>query len=136
MEAQLIVYPGFMMVLLTMIIYIKNRLAVGKAFQNKEIKSSYLKFYQDTPPDYLEITRQTLKNQFELPMLFYFLIALIYGRGNINQLDIVFAWIFVISRYIHAYVRLSSNYVPNRAKIFIFGLLFLLAGWINFLIYL
>ena len=134
MEAQLIVYPGFMMVLLTMILYIKNRLEVGKAFQNKEIKSSYLKIYQDIPPDYVEITRQTLKNQFELPILFYFLIALIYGRGNINQLDIVFAWIFVFSRYIHAYVRLSSNYVRNRAKIFIFGFLFLLVGWVNFLI--
>ena len=47
MEVKLIVYPGFMMVLLTLMLYIKNRLAVGEAFQNKEIKSSYLKVYKE-----------------------------------------------------------------------------------------
>jgi len=114
----------------------KNRIEVGKAFKNKQIKSSYLKIYSDNSPEYLEVIRQTLKNQFELPVLFYFLICLLYINNNINQLDLIFAWIFCISRYMHVYIRLSSNFVPNRAKMFIVGCFSLLAGWINFLIYL
>ena len=134
MDNTLIIYPGFAIVCLTFLLYTKNRIEVGRAFSNKEIKGSYLKLYKDTPPDYVEISRQTLKNQFELPIIFYFLVALLYIRGNLNQLDLIFAWIFAISRYIHAYIRLNSNYVPNRAKIFIVGCAALLAGWINFIV--
>tara|TARA_B100001123_G_scaffold314473_1_gene351924 strand:+ start:51 stop:461 length:411 start_codon:yes stop_codon:yes gene_type:complete len=134
MESSLIIYPGFAVVCLTFLLYIKNRIEVGKAFSEKSIKGSYLKFYQDKPPEHVEISRQTLKNQFELPVLFYFLITLLYVKGNITQLDLILAWIFAVSRFIHAYIRLSSNYVPNRAKMFIVGLIALLAGWINLII--
>ena len=134
MNNSLIIYPGFAVVCLTILLYIKNRIEVGRAFSNKEIKGSYLKLYKDTPPYYVEISRQTLKNQFELPIIFYFLVVLIYVRGELNQFDLIFSWIFTISRYIHAYVRLGSNYVPNRAKIFIIGLIALLAGWVNFIV--
>ena len=134
MSSTFIIYPGFAVVVLTLILYTKNRIEVGKAFSAKQIKGSYLKFYKDIPPDSVEISRQTLKNQFELPIIFYFLIALLYSNGTITQLDLIFAWIFTMSRYIHAYIRLSSNYVPYRAKMFIVGLIALLAGWINFII--
>ena len=134
MESSLIIYPGFAVVCLTFILYTKNRIEVGKAFSEKSIKGSYLKFYQDIPPEHVEISRQTLKNQFELPFLFYFLVTLLYVKGSISQFDLILAWTFAVSRYIHAYIRLSSNYVPNRAKIFIVGLIALLGGWINFII--
>ena len=134
MNNALIIYPGCAVVFLTFLLYTKNRIEVGKAFSAKQIKGSYLKLYKDIPPDNVEISRQTLKNQFELPIIFYFLVSLLYIKGSLNQLDLIFAWIFAISRYIHAYVRLSTNYVPRRAKIFIVGLIALLAGWINFII--
>ena len=134
MESSLIIYPGFTVVVLTFFLYIKNRIEVGKAFSEKSIKGSYLKLYQDIPPEHVEISRQTLKNQFELPVLFYFLVILLYVKGTLSQLDLILAWIFAVSRYIHAYIRLSSNYVPNRAKMFIVGLIALLAGWINLII--
>ena len=134
MESSLIIYPGFTVVVLTFFLYIKNRIEVGKAFSEKSIKGSYLKLYQDIPPEHVEISRQTLKNQFELPVLFYFLVILLYVKGTLSQLDLILAWIFAVSRYIHAYIRLSSNYVPNRAKMFIVGFIALLAGWINLII--
>ena len=36
------------------------------------------------------------------------------------------AWAFVATRYVHAYVHISSNFVPNRLKAFIIGVLALL----------
>jgi|TARA_B110000438_G_scaffold77253_1_gene77434 hypothetical protein len=134
MESSLIIYPGFAVVVLTFLLYTKNRIEVGKAYSKKSIKGSYLKLYQDIPPEHVEISRQTLKNQFELPVLFYFLVVLLYAEGTISQIDIIFAWIFAVSRYIHAYIRLSTNYIPRRAMIFIVGMISLLAGWVNFII--
>lgn len=134
MENQLIIYPAVIHIILILYLYIRARSNTVKAYKNREINKVYPKLYQGESPDYLENSRQTLKNQFELPIIFYFLISLIVATGRVTFLDIIFAWLFVISRYIHCYVRLSSNYVPHRSKVFIGGVMFLTCGWINFLV--
>ena len=132
METTLILYPAISMMLLTLILYIKNYLDNVKAKKSGDIKFSYFKAYQGEVPEHVAVSRQTLKNQFELPILFYFLISLIVAFDAMALLDIIFAWIFVISRYIHCYIRLTSNYVPSRAKIFQVGLITLIIWWISF----
>ena len=134
MQKTLILYPTVLMMVLTLYLYVKNYLDNTKAHKNKIIKGKYFKAYQGEVPEYIEVSRQTLKNQFELPILFYFLISLILIFDNVVIIDIILAWLFVVSRYIHCYIRLTSNYVPYRARIFQLGLLILIAGWINFLI--
>ena len=130
----LILYPAISMMILTLFLYVKNYLDNRKATINKSIKFSYFKTYTGEVPDYVAVSRQTLKNQFELPIFFYFLISVILVFDKVSQLDIIFAWIFVVSRYLHCYIRLNSNYVPNRAKVFTFGMLVLVVWWIVFLV--
>ena len=81
----------------------------------------------------MPVSRQTLKNQFELPIFFYFLISTILAFDIVSQLDLILAWIFVAFRYLHCYIRLSSNHVPHRAKVFKLGMLVLIVWWIVFL---
>jgi len=132
-EKTLILYPAISMMLLTLFLYVKNYLDNRKAKKNKSIKFSYFKTYTGDAPDYVVISRQTLKNQFELPIFFYFLISIILVFDRVSQLDIILAWVFVASRYLHCYVRLSSNYVPNRAKVFQLGMIVLIVWWVFFL---
>ena len=134
MEKNLILYPAIAMMILTLFLYVKNYLDNRKATKNKSIKFSYFKTYKGEVPDYVVVSRQTLKNQFELPIFFYFLIAVILTFDKVSQLDIILAWIFVLSRYLHCYIRLSSNYVPYRAIVFQFGMLVLIVFWILFLV--
>tara|TARA_B100001250_G_scaffold354807_1_gene328881 strand:+ start:58 stop:471 length:414 start_codon:yes stop_codon:yes gene_type:complete len=133
MEKTLILYPAISMMTLTFFIYVKNYLDGRKAVLNKSIKFSYFKAYKGEVPDYMAVSRQTLKNQFELPIFFYFLISIILVFDKVSQLDIIFAWLFSASRYFHCYIRLSSNYVPYRGKIFQLSMLILIAWWIIFL---
>ena len=133
MEKTLILYPSISMIFLTLFLYVKNYLDNRKATTNKTIKFSYFKTYTGEVPDYLAVSRQTLKNQFELPIFFYFLICIILVFDKVSQLDLILAWIFVVSRYLHCYIRLNSNYVLNRAKVFLLGMLVLIAWWIIFL---
>ena len=133
MEKTLILYPAIAMMLLTLFLYSKNYLDNLRAKKANLIKFSYFKIYKGEVPDYISVSRQTLKNQFELPIFFYFLISLIISFDKVFQLDIVFAWIFVVSRYLHCYVRLSSNHVPHRAKIFQLGMIVLIVWWGIFL---
>ena len=133
MEKNLILLPAISMMILTLFLYVKNYLDNRKAIINKSIKFSYFKAYKGEIPDYLAVSRQTLKNQFELPIFFYFLIFIILIFDKVSQLDLALAWIFVASRYLHCYIRLSSNYVPYRGKIFQLSMLILIAWWIIFL---
>ena len=48
--------------------------------------------------------------------------------------ELILSWTFSISRYLHCYIRLTSNYVPYRAKIFTFGYLILIILSIDVLI--
>tara|TARA_X000001036_G_C20119355_1_gene578667 strand:+ start:52 stop:465 length:414 start_codon:yes stop_codon:yes gene_type:complete len=130
MEKTLILYPAISMMILTLFLYGKNYLDNRKATTNKSIKFSYFKTYTGDVPDYIAISRQTLKNQFELPIFFYFLISIVLVFDKISQLDLILAWIFVASRYLHCYIRLSSNYVPYRAIAFELGMLVLIVWWI------
>ena len=134
MEKNLILYPAIAMMILTLFLYVKNYLDNRKATKNKSIKFSYFKTYTGEVPDYVVVSRQTLKNQFELPILFYFLIAVILAFDKVSQFDIALAWTFVLSRYLHCYIRLSSNYVPYRAIVFQFGMFVLIVFWILFLV--
>ena len=133
MEKTLILYPAISMMVLTLFLYTKNYLDGRKAVLNKSIKFSYFKAYTGEVPDYMAVSRQTLKNQFELPIFFYFLISFILVFDNVSMLDLVLAWIFVVVRYLHCFIRLSSNYVPRRALLFMLGMLVLTIWWITFL---
>tara|TARA_Y100000590_G_scaffold468736_1_gene652859 strand:- start:274 stop:684 length:411 start_codon:yes stop_codon:yes gene_type:complete len=134
MENKLLLYPVTMMFFLIIYLYVRNFLDNIKAKNSKKIKFSYFKTYQGEVPDYIAVSRQTLKNQFELPIFFYFLVSAIMAIDAVSRIDVFFAWSFVVSRYIHCYIRLTTNYVPHRAKLFKLGLLILIVWWIQFLI--
>ena len=122
------------MVMLTLFLYVKNYFDNLKAIKNKGVKFDYFKTYHGEVPEHVAVSRQTLKNQFELPILFYFLISLIVLFDSVSKIDLILAWMFVISRYLHCYIRLTSNHVPYRANFFILGLFVLILSWINFLL--
>jgi hypothetical protein len=72
------------------------------------------------------------KNQLELPVLFYVLIAFILITRVGDVLLLVLAWIFVILRVVHAYIHTTNNIVLLRGRVYGGGLVALLAMWIIF----
>jgi hypothetical protein len=72
------------------------------------------------------LTSKNLANQFQLPVIFYVLCLILASLDAVNILTLVVAWLFVTTRYVHAYVHVSTNYVPNRLRAFLLGVFFLL----------
>ena len=134
MNKMQIIYPAFAMVLLTLFAYVKMRLILNKYISSREFKFNQIKIYSGNIPEELEQSRQHLKNLFELPVLFYLLTALLFSSNNIDQIDIILAWVFVVSRYMHSYIRFSTNHVPHRAIFFVFGLFILIVAWTKIVI--
>jgi len=68
-------------------------------------------------------------NQLELPMLFYALVAFALILHKADLVFAVLAWLFVLTRLVHAYIQTSSNYVPTRAQAFFAGAIILMVMW-------
>jgi len=73
------------------------------------------------------LTSKNLANQFQFPVIFYVLCFILASTHSVSVLALVFAWVFVATRYCHAYVHITSNYVPIRMRVFLVGIVFLIA---------
>jgi len=72
------------------------------------------------------------RNQFELPVLFYALIALALPLRHADLFIVLMSWIFVITRLIHAGVFVTSNDLGRRSLAWLAGALVLLVMWLYF----
>ena len=83
-----------------------------------------------TEPDRSSAVVKNLANQFELPVLFYAVCLSLYVTNGANWLAVIIAWVFAVSRIIHAAVHLGGNDLRLRAPAFAAGLVAVLLLWI------
>ena len=72
------------------------------------------------------------KNQFEIPVLFYVLIALALPVRHADFVIVLLSWVFVITRLVHAGIFVSSNDLGQRSIAWFAGVLVLLVMWVYF----
>jgi hypothetical protein len=69
-------------------------------------------------------------NQFEIPVLFYVVCLAAFQTGAAAGAGfIVLAWLFVLSRFVHAWVHMTSNRVILRRRVFMVGYFALVVMW-------
>jgi hypothetical protein len=71
-------------------------------------------------------------DQFEVPVLFYALIALALPLRHADLLIVLLSWVFVITRFVHAGIFVTSKDVRQRSLAWFAGVLVLLVMWIYF----
>ncbi len=134
MEDELIFAPVALQIMLTMWLYIALAIAKAGAARRGEVDEERRALHDDAWPDSVLKINNSIRNQFEVPVLFYVLIGTIWSIGAVNIFVHIAAWVFVISRVAHMAVHTGSNYVPLRRKIFMLGC-FILIGLVFFLAY-
>jgi hypothetical protein len=72
------------------------------------------------------------RNQFELPVLFYALIALALPLRHADLIIVLLSWVFVVTRFVHAGVFVTSNDLGRRSIAWLAGVLVLLVMWLYF----
>ena len=71
-------------------------------------------------------------NQFELPLLFYLLIALALPLRHVDYVLVLLSWVFVVTRFAHAGIFVTSNNLQQRGGAWFAGVLVLFAMWLYF----
>jgi hypothetical protein len=71
-------------------------------------------------------------NQFELPLLFYALIALALPLRHADLFIVLMSWVFVVTRFAHAGIFVTSNNLRQRSLAWFASALVLFAMWVYF----
>ena len=69
------------------------------------------------------------QNQFEVPVLFYAVLAMLLATSLADSVEVVLAWVFVASRVVHSAIHLGANVVVRRFQAFVFGFTVVALMW-------
>ena len=127
MNQNLIYYPCFAMLLLSSIVLIKmfrQRVAAVKA---GEIEIDYFKTYNfGNPTNKMLQADRNFTNLFEMPTLFYMLCIFAMASFKVTHFFLAAAWFYVLCRYLHSIVHITSNKIVPRMVLFTLSWLLLL----------
>jgi len=120
--------------LVALLFFLTGRMAATRvgAIKAGEIKMRDIALGQNAWSDPVQQTSNAYANNLQLPVLFYALVAFAMLTKEADLLFVVMAWLFVLSRYAHAYIHITSNNVPRRFNAFAAGVLVLGLMWVIF----
>ena len=108
-----------------------------ESVRNGEVPMWYYKNFKADPSiklsDRLELPARNFINLFEVPVLFYFLIPLVFFFHKVDTLMVVLAGLFVLSRYVHTAIHITINKVKYRFAAYCVGILLVAVMWLRFL---
>jgi hypothetical protein len=132
MSIPFILAPLFVQVALTFALLLWTAFARAGALKQRQTKLADIALGQPNWPAKAQQISNCYNNQFQLPMLFYVLTILAMMTRHADFLFVAMAWIFVLTRIIHAYIHTGSNYVRYRFNAFAAGVFILLIMWVIF----
>ena len=126
MNNDLIFLPVLAHVILIFMLYIYLGIVKSRAVKEGSVDRKEAALNTKAWPESVVKVLNNLNNQFETPVIFYIISVFYYLTNNVDSILVSIMSFYVVTRYMHAYVHLTSNYVPYRFKLFLVGALILL----------
>ena len=127
-----LIYPMAAMVLLTIIVLYRMVRGRFAAVRSGAVDARFYKTHQGDNTEPREVAQHArhFTNLFENPVLFYVacIVAMVSGLGGIPMLAL--AWLFVVTRIVHAVIHLTSNRIPQRIAAYASSWTVLAAMWL------
>ncbi len=121
MTRDWIFVPVIVQVLMTLLIYVRLIRAKVREIRAGRVDRARSALHEDAWGDAVLQINNNIRNQFELPVLFYVMAVVFWALDAVSGLVMAAASVFVLSRIVHAIIHLGSNYVPNRRRSFTVG---------------
>ena len=132
MTVGMVLLPVFVQVGLTFALLFAMATARTRAIQAGETKLKDIALRQPNWPEHPTQIANCFSNQFELPVLFYVLIALALPLRHADLAIVLLSWLFVLTRFVHVGIFVTSNDVRQRSLAWFAGAIVLLVMWIWF----
>jgi hypothetical protein len=132
MSVQMVLLPVFVLVGLTFALLLWMAGSRRNALVGGQTKIRDIALGQPNWPTRSTQIGNCFRNQFELPLLFYILIALALPLRHADLVIVLLSWVFVVTRFAHAGIFVSSNDLNHRSLAWFAGVLVLFAMWLYF----
>jgi len=132
MSIQMVLLPVFVLVGLTFALLLWMASARTRALTGREVSLQDIALGQPNWPERPTQIGNCFSNQFELPLLFYVLIALAMPLRHADLVIVLLSWVFVVTRFAHAGIFVTSNNVQQRSLAWFAGVLVLFVMWLYF----
>ena len=133
MNQVAILYRVFVQVLLVVVVGMSMAAARARAVKTmgRERGNPDLAMGRFAWPDDAAKRAANYRNQFEAPVLFYAVVAFALITKGADTLMIVLAWLYVLTRIVHAAIHIGPNKVRWRSPAFALGFLIVALMWIK-----
>lgn len=132
MTVQMVLLPVFVQVGLTFFLLLWMAGARAGAVRRGETKLKDVALRQPNWPAKTTQIGNCFANQFEIPVPFYVLIAVALPLRRADLVIVMLSWVFVVTRFAHAGIFVTSNDVRTRSLAWFAGALVLFAMWVYF----
>jgi hypothetical protein len=130
MSVQMVLLPVFVQVGLTFFLLLWMVGARRQTLVSGETKIRDIALRQPNWPVRATQIGNCFSNQFEIPVLFYALIALALPLRHADLFIVLMSWVFVVTRFVHAGIFVTSNDLGQRSIAWLAGVLVLFAMWV------
>ncbi len=131
MNSTLLVYPMFVMLLLTFSVVVRLFRARMKLVASGTLHPDFFKVYQgQSEPEAAAKLARHFTNLFEAPVLFYVVCLAAMTTQLTGPGFLVQAWIYVLARIIHTWIHTGSNKIWPRVYAYFASWIVLLSMWI------
>lgn len=132
MSVQMVLLPVFVLIALTFalllgMVGVRRQALVGGGTKIRDVALG-----QPNWPVRATQFGNCYRNQFELPLLCYILIALALPLRHADFVIVLLSWVFVVTRFAHAGIFVTSNDLGQRSMAWLAGVLVLFAMWLYF----
>ena len=132
MSIQMVLLPVFVLVGLAFFLLLWMGAARSQALKGRETSLKDIALGEPNWPTKVTQIGNCFSNQLEIPVLFYILIAIALPLHKADLFIVLMSWVFVVTRFVHAGIFVTSNDVRHRGLVWFAGVLVLLAMWIYF----
>jgi len=129
MSTPSILLPLFVQVALTLVLGLWLAYLRGRDLRSGAVHPSKIALREPNWPLKTQLVGFCFSNQFELPVLFYVLTILELVTRQADLIFLVLAWVFVLTRVMHAMVHTTTNRIRFRGAWYGFGAVALLIAW-------
>ena len=132
MSVQMVLLPVFIQIGLIFALLFGMATMRTRALTSGETKMRDIALRQPNWPARATQLGNCFANQFELPVLFFVLIAIALPLRRADLFIVLMSWVFVVTRFAHAGIFVTSNDVRPRSLAWFAGVLVLAAMWLYF----
>lgn len=134
MDKNILLYPLLAMAALTVLVWIGIYVSRVREIRSRRIPVQKLASRASAAEVLGNVAgpSDNLMNLFELPVLFYVIVILLYVMDSADTVYLVLAWIFVLARAAHSLIHCTYNRVMHRFGVYLLSSVVLWAMWGRF----